>query len=262
MYITVITYCLLQKGCDSMEKKLFRVLNTLGVVACAATLILMGVLWGRIKPQELPKEMVEINRLLEERREQRPLTAPKEKKKIEGTPESARDVAAVRVIASHINGFMLSSFEGALGMTRKDYIDAIAEALVEYSKSQEEAFWLCGMMQTESSFRLGARPGKSTNSSARGLLQVIVRYHGDVLNPAGISKLDLASDINKSVLGGVLVFHKYRYPRRGGKRTLREATRRYRSLSASEAAQAAYYNAANAVFQKLMKDFKKEVKSL
>lgn len=245
-----------------MEKKFYWALNALGVVACAATVLLLGVLWGRIRPLDLPKEMVVVNRLLEERREKRPFVLPKAKKKIEGKPETARDVAAVQVIKNHINGFMLRSFEGALGMTRSDYIEAIAEALVKHSKSQEEAFWLCGMMQSESSFRLGARPGRSTNSSARGLLQVITRYHGDVLNPAGISKMDLASDIHKSVLGGVLVFHKYRYPRRGGERTLREATRRYRSLSASEAAQAAYYNAANAVFQKLMKDFKKEVKSL
>ena len=169
------------------------------------------------------------------------------------------DVAARQVIANHINGFLLKSYKGFGGKSRTEYINAIAETLVSSTKSTEEAFWLCGMMQSESSFRLVARPGKSTNSSARGFLQVITRYHGDVLNPAGISKYDLETDIEKSVLGGVLVFQKYRYPRRGGERTLREATRRYRSLSASEAEQTAYFNAARTVFQKLMKDFK-EVK--
>ena len=180
---------------------------------------------------------------------------PKEDKKL----VVSDDVVARQVIANHIEGFLLKSYKGFGGKSRTEYINAIAETLVSSTKSKEEAFWLCGMMQSESSFRLVARPGKSTNSSARGFLQVITRYHGDVLNPAGISKYDLETDIEKSVLGGVLVFQKYRYPRRGGERTLREATRRYRSLSASEAEQTAYFNAARTVFQKLMKDFK-EVK--
>ena len=171
------------------------------------------------------------------------------------------DVAAQQVIANHIEGFLLKSYKGFGGKSRSEYINVIAETLVEYSKTTEEAFWLCGMMQTESSYRLVARPGKSTNSSARGFLQVIARYHGDVLNPAGISKVDLETDIEKSVLGGILVFHKYRYPKRGGKRTIAEATRCYRSKSASEFEQRRYYNAADQVFQKLMKDFKEVKKS-
>lgn len=166
------------------------------------------------------------------------------------------DVVARQVIADHIDDFLPKSYKGFGGKSRTEYINVIAETLVSSTKSTEEAFWLCGMMQSESSFRLIARPGRSTNSSARGFLQVITRYHGDVLNPAGISKKDLETDIEKSVLGGVLVFHKYRYPKRGGERTLRDATRRYRSLSASEAEQTAYFNAARSVFQKLMKDFK------
>ncbi len=171
------------------------------------------------------------------------------------------DVVARQVIASHIDGFLLKSYKGFGGKSRTEYINVIAETLVSSTKSTEEAFWLCGMMQSESSFRLVARPGKSTNSSARGFLQVITRYHGDVLNPAGITKYDLESDIKKSVLGGVLVFHKYRYPKRGGERTIAEATRCYRSKSASEFEQRRYYNAADRVFQKLLKEFKEVKKS-
>ena len=239
-----------------MEKKFLWALNALGMAACAATLILLGVLWGKIRPQELPKEIVVVNRLLEERRKNRPFVLPKNTIK---KGNLFTDDVAVEVLINHIDGFMLKSFKGGLGMTRNAYIRAIAEALVEHAKTHSEAFWLCGMMQSESSFRLGARPGKSTNSSARGLLQVITSWHEDVLNPAGISKQDLASDINKSVLGGVLVFHKYRYPKRGKirERTLKDATRRYRSLSASENEQTAYYNAAYAVYTKLMKDYKR-----
>lgn len=214
-------------------------------------------MWKRIQPQPIPQEWVEINKLLEERWQNRSfvLLPPEKKENL-----VADDVAAIKVIRNHIDGFMLKSFKGINGMTRDEYIKTIAEVLVEKTRSHEEAFWLCGMMQSESSFRLGARPGKSTNSSARGLLQVIARYHGDVLNPAGISKTDLETNIERSVLGGVLVFHKYRYPKRGPARTLPEATRRYRSLSASAEEQRIYRKAASSVCEKLKADLKKEVK--
>ena len=210
------------------------------------------------RPQEPSQVKVELKVEVKDDMPKDLTPPPPEPEEEKGKP-LADDVAARMVIASHIDGFLLKSYKGFGGKSRSEYINVIAETLVSSSKNPEEAFWLCGMMQSESSFRLVARPGKSTNSSARGFLQVITRYHGDVLNPAGISKYDLETDIEKSVLGGVLVFQKYRYPRRGGERTLREATRRYRSLSASEAEQTAYFNAARTVFQKLMKDFK-EVK--
>jgi len=243
-----------------MEKKLYWALNALGIVATITAILGGVVVWSMLRPTTtIPQEWVELNQLLEERRQNRAFVLlPPEKKE----DLIAEDVAAIKVIENHIDGFMLKSFKGSCGMTRCEYIKAIAEALVSNTKSHEEAFWLCGMMQSESSFRLGARPGKSTNSSARGLLQVITRYHGDVLNPAGITKADLENDIKRSVLGGVLVFHKYRYPKKGNVRvrTLEEATRRYRSLSASEKEQRVYRDAASLVCKKLSKDFEMEVK--
>ena len=240
-----------------MERKMFWALNALGCAALIAALAGGFMVYQMIQPKPIPKEWAELNQLLEERWQNRSFVLlPPEKKE----DFIAKDVAAIKVIENHINGFMLKSFKGSCGLTRCEYIKAIAEALVKNTKSHEEAFWLCGMMQSESSFRLGARPGKSTNSSARGLLQVITRYHGDVLNPAGISKTDLETDIERSVLGGVLVFHKYRYPKRGPARTLPEATRRYRSLSASAEEQRIYREAASSVCEKLKADLKKEVK--
>lgn len=240
-----------------MEKKFIWALNALGCAALIAALVGGFMVYRMIQPKPIPQEWVELNQLLEERWQNRSfvLLPPEKKENL-----VADDVAAIKVIQNHIDEFMPKGFKGSCGMTRCEYIKAIAEALVKNTKSYEEAFWLCGMMQSESSFRLGARPGKSTNSSARGLLQVIVRYHGDVLNPAGISKADLETDIERSVLGGVLVFHKYRYPRRGSARTLQEATRRYRSLSASPKEQRVYREAASSVCEKLKADLKKAVK--
>lgn len=239
-----------------MEKKLFWALNALGIAALIAAILGGFEVWKRIQPQTIPQEWVELNKLLEERWQNRSLVLlPPEKKE----NLVADDVAAKVVIANHIETVLLKSYKRFGGKAdRAEYIRAIAEALVDSTKSVEESFWICGMMQTESSFRLSAKPGKSSNSSARGFLQVITRYHGDVLNPANITKKDLETDIEKSVLGGVLVFHKYRYTRRG-ERTVAEATRRYRSLAVSETEQQRYFNSANKVFQKLMKDFK-EVK--
>lgn len=230
-----------------------------------AAIVLLGIGLGVVyicnpRPQEPSKVKVELKVEVKED-VSKDLTPPPPEPEKEKRKPLADDVAARMVIADHIEGFLLKSYKGFGGKSRAEYINVIAETLVSSTKTVEEAFWLCGMMQSESSFRLAAKPGKSTNSSARGFLQVITRYHGDVLNPAGISKYDLETDIEKSVLGGVLVFQKYRYPKRGGERTIRDATRRYRSLSASEAEQTAYYNAASSVFQKLMKDFKEVKKS-
>lgn len=169
---------------------------------------------------------------------------------------SADDVAAVNVIRDHINGFLLRSYNCG-GMTREEYVAAIAEALVLHCDSSEKALWVCGMMQTESSFRLSAKPGKSTNSSARGFLQVIWRYHGKMLAKHGISREDLSTDIGKSVQAGVLVFDQYLRREKGD---FQKALRRYRSLSASEAEQQAYFKSVNSVFLKLKGDLRKEVK--
>ena len=166
------------------------------------------------------------------------------------------DVAARMVIADHINSFLLRSYSFG-GMSRDEYVAAIAEAAVLHTDSIEKALWIVSMMQTESSFRLSAKPGKSTNSSARGFLQVIWRYHGTMLSKHGISKEDLATDISKSVKAGVLVFEVYLKREKGD---FKKALRRYRSLSASEAEHRAYFNSINSVFQKLKGDLK-EVKA-
>ena len=244
-----------------MEKWLPRVLNTLGVAALAATLVLTAEVWSLIRPAPVIEGLQDIYVVLKHhQKEEGPRIPPAPKKKLKGAPETARAVA-VKVIERHIDEFMLKSFNGACGMDRQSYISAIAEALMAYAHDPEEAFWLAGMMQAESSYRLGARPGKSTNSSARGLLQVIVRWHQDVLSPVGITKELLASDVALSVQGGVLVFHKYRFPTRGPvrERSLEEATLRYRSLKASAKEHAAYQAIAGSVRDKLLATYRKEV---
>ena len=74
----------------------------------------------------------------------------------------------------------------------------------------------------------------------------------------GITKEDLSSDVNKSVYAGILVFNSYLRIEKGN---YQRALRRYRSLSASEAEQVAYYRAINSVFLKLKGDLRKEVKA-
>ena len=233
----------------------------LALVAMVLLVIGFGVVYlCNPKPEEPSKVKVEVKMDVQSKDILPPPPKPKKEEKL----AVSDDVAARQVISAHIDGFMLKSFKGACGMTRSEYIEVIAETLVKHSKSHEEAFWLCGMMQSESSFRVGARPGVKTNSSARGVLQVITRYHRDVLNPAGISKYDLETDIEKSVLGGVLVFQKYRYPLKRGKvrvRTLEDATRYFRSLSASAEEQRVYREAASLVCEKLKADMKKVVKA-
>ena len=231
----------------------------LALVAIVLLVVGFGVVYlCNPKPEEPSKVKMEVKMNVQSKDIHPPFPEPKKEKKL----VVIDDVAARQVIANHIDAFMLKSFKGSCGMNRHDYIKVIAETLVKNAKTKEEAFWLCGMMQSESSFRIGARPGKKTNSSARGVLQVITKYHGDVLNPAKITKHDLETDIEKSVLGGVLVFHKYRYPKVGKVRvrTLEDATKRFRSLSASAEEQRVYRETASSVCKKLTKEHEMEVK--
>lgn len=207
------------------------------------------------QPKKPLQERVEIRIEIKDNAESKDLTPPPPELEEEKKP-LADDVAARMVIADHINSFLLRNYSFG-GMSRDEYVAAIAEAAVLHTDSIEKALWIVSMMQTESSFRLSARPGKSTNSSARGFLQVIWRYHGTMLSKHGISKEDLATDISKSVKAGVLVFEVYLKQEKGD---FKKALRRYRSLSATEAEQKAYYNAINSVFQKLKGDLK-EVKA-
>lgn len=168
----------------------------------------------------------------------------------------SEDDMAQKVIYDHINSYLLKGYTFN-GMTRDDYIQAIAEACVIHSDSVEKALWVASMIQKESSYRISAKPGKATNSSARGFIQVIWRYHGKMLAKNGISKSDLDSDISKSVKAGILVFDYYLRLEKGN---FKKALRRYRGLSTSESEQQYYYNYISTVYQKLQKDFK-EVKS-
>lgn len=244
-----------------MENMQDRACKTLLVLVA---IVLLGIGMGVVylcNPRPTEPSKVELKIEVKDKIESSDLIPPSPK------PERGKkklvvsdDVAAQQVIRAHIDGFLLKSYRFG-SMTREEYVTAIAEAVVKHTQKPEDAFWMTGIIQTESSFRLSARPSKSTNSSARGLTQVIMRYHGDVLGPANISREDLCTDIDKSVLGGVLVFNKYLRPRRGGERTRKEALRRYRSLSASETEQLAYYKSVNSVFLKLKEDFRKEVKA-
>ena len=166
------------------------------------------------------------------------------------------DDVAQRVIEDHIGGYLLKGYSFN-GMSREDYIKAIAEACVVNSDSIEKALWIASMIQKESSYRICAKPGKATNSSARGFIQVIWRYHGKMLANHDISKSDLDTDIEKSVKAGILVFDYYLKIEKGD---FRKALRRYRGLSTSEKEQEYYYRYINTVFLKLKNDFK-EVKS-
>ena len=217
----------------------------------------MGVVYLlNLPPKEPSQERMEIRMEIKDNAKSKDLTPPPPPELEEERKPLADDVAARMVIADHINSFLLRNYSFG-GMSRDEYVAAIAEAAVLHTDSIEKALWIVSMMQTESSFRLSARPGKSTNSSARGFLQVIWRYHGTMLSKHGISKEDLATDISKSVKAGVLVFEVYLKQEKGD---FKRALRRYRSLSATEAEQKAYYNAINSVFQKLKGDLK-EVKA-
>ena len=237
-------------------------LNLLGVLA------LLAVIWGGIQLyRELnnsndpryweTEEIVEEFNRRPKRFPKNPRHEPSPRAEEERNDFTADDVAAVEILSNHIDGFLLRSYN-CEGQERKEYIRAIAEALVAHSDNLDKALWVCGMMQTESSYRLSAKPGKASNSSARGFLQVIWRYHGGMLSKKGIRREDLSTDIGKSVLAGVLVFDQYLRREKGD---FRLALRRYRSLSASEAEQRAYYKSVNSVFLKLKEDLRKEVKT-
>lgn len=223
-------------------------------------MVLLGVGMGVVyllNPQPKDPSQVKMELKVEVKDDMpKDLTPPPPEPEEEKGKPLADDVAARMVIADHINSFLLRNYSFG-GMSRDEYVAAIAEAAVLHTDSIEKALWIVSMMQTESSFRLSARPGKSTNSSARGFLQVIWRYHGTMLSKHGISKEDLATDISQSVKAGVLVFEVYLKQEKGN---FKRALRRYRSLSATEAEQKAYYNAINSVFLKLKGDLK-EVKA-
>lgn len=246
-----------------MEKKLWWALNALGFMALVATLVLGYEVWQLMRPiPQLPlDEILKIEEIVKEFRKNRSLILPEENREGEQHKVDVETSAAVEVIKNHIISVMIPEIKGFGVMNRNEYARAIAEALVSHTRCIEDAFWVCGMAQTESSFRVWAKPNPKTRSSARGLLQVIVKYHEDVLRPLGISKDELSTDIDKSVQGGAAVFYKYLYKRNGEKRTYRDATKRYRSLSVEESEQLRYYTKIATVFNKLKSDLRKELKS-
>lgn len=176
-----------------------------------------------------------------------------QKEEVKGPSEKE---LAQGVIENHISSYLLKGYSFN-NMSRDDYIESIAEACVVNSDSIEKAFWIASMIQKESSYRISAKPGKSTNSSARGFIQVIWRYHGNMLQKHDITKSDLDTDIEKSVKAGILVFNHYLRMEKGD---FRRALKRYRGLSVSEKEQNYYFNYINSVYIKLQKDME-EVKS-
>ena len=208
--------------------------------------------WMYSEPKEpsIVKEHVEIK----DNAESNDISVLDQKEEDVKTP-SEKELAQ-GVIESHISSYLLKGYSFN-NMDRDEYIKAIAEACIIHSDSIEKAFWIASMIQKESSYRISAKPGKSTNSSARGFIQVIWRYHSNMLKKNNISKFDLDTDIEKSVKAGILVFNYYLRLERGD---FRKALRRYRGLSVTEKEQNYYYNYISSVYSKLQKDFK-EVKS-
>lgn len=205
------------------------------------------------QPIEPSQERAEIRMEVKDNAESRDLLPPPPEHEEE--KPSDEDVAQ-KVIEDHISGYLLKGYSFN-GMPREDYIKAIAEACVVNSDSIEKALWVASMVQKESSFRICAKPGKATNSSARGFIQVIWRYHGNMLKKHGISKSDLDTNISKSVQAGILVFDYYLRLEHGD---FRKALRRYRGLSVTEKEQNYYYKYISSVYNKLQKDLK-EVKA-
>ena len=238
-----------------MDKKIWYVLNALGVLALIAALVLGNEVYQLLKPQPISEEVREVNRLLEERRKNPPLPSMIQERK-----QEVDDIAVKKVIQNYIKNFLRNSKYTFGNMTKDEYIEAIANAVIRYTSSSEDAFWFIGMIQTESSFRITARPGKRSNSSARGLIQVIWRYHGKYLEKNGILREDLDSNIDKSIHAGILIFNQYlKYKSAKGDKLI--ALRYYRSKSASEEEQQAYSRSVRSVVAKLSETFKKELKS-
>ena len=229
-------------------------LNLLGVLALLAVVLGAIQLYRELNNSNDPRYL-ETEGIISEFNKQ-PKRMPKNPGGNTPSPRKAKDVAQ-KVLAKHINSFLLRNYN-CEGMKREEYVRDLAEAILLHSGDINRAFWFCGMAQTESSYRLSAKPGRRTNSSARGYLQVIWRYHGGMLSKNGIRREDLSTDIGKSVLAGVLVFNQYLRREKGD---FRLALRRYRSLSASEAEQQAYYKSVSSVFLKLKEDLRKEVKT-
>lgn len=152
-------------------------------------MVLLGVGMGVVyllNPQPKDPSQVKMELKVEVKDDMpKDLTPPPPEPEEEKGKPLADDVAARMVIADHINSFLLRNYSFG-GMSRDEYVAAIAEAAVLHTDSIEKALWIVSMMQTESSFRLSARPGKSTNSSARGFLQVIWRYHGTKIGRAHV----------------------------------------------------------------------------
>ena len=234
-----------------MDKGLIALILT-GVIA----LLLVGVgvyyldRWMYFTPEEpsIVKEIINIK----DNAESDDVKSLNQKEDV----KPSEDDMAQKVIYDHINSYLLKGYTFN-GMTRDDYIQAIAEACVIHSDSVEKALWVASMIQKESSYRISAKPGKKTNSSARGFIQVIWRYHGSMLQKHDIAKADLDTDISKSIKAGILVFDYYLRLEKGN---FKKALRRYRGLSTSESEQQYYYNYISTVYQKLQKNFK-EVKS-
>lgn len=241
-----------------MDRKIMWALHALGLAALIAVVVLGFEIYQMLKPQPqlTHQEILKIEGILDEFRKKRSLVLPDQK-----TEEVlAEDVAARIVIKNYIRHILRNSRYQFGEMTREDYCTAIAEAVLRNTSDIDEAFWFTGLVKTESTFMISARPPKSTNSSARGFCQIIWRYHGTFLTKHGISKDDLENNIDKSIRAGILVFRQYQARKStNGKREL--ALRLYRSNAATEQQQQAYLHSITAVVNRLTKELEKELKS-
>lgn len=143
-----------------------------------------------------------------------------------------------KAFEDHIKSVLVRNKYQCIGRSREEYAAELTSALLSHTKGNLKlATWLASMAYVESSYRLTADPKIST---AKGILQVIYKYHSAELSKAGITRTDLYTNPSKSILAGVLVFSRYLKIEHGDYVL---ATRRYRGLSVSEAQQRAYLNA-------------------
>lgn len=178
-----------------------------------------------IKPQEPPQEVKRI--------------IPPQPK-----PMNAKLVAKLELLDNmdmpfqeHIENVLIKNRYNCMGKPREKYASEIASAILKHTDGDIDlATWIASIMYVESSYRLTADPKVST---AKGLLQVIYRYHRWDLEKSGITREDLYTNPSKSVKAGIIVFKKYLKTEKGN---YERATRRYRGLSVSEKQQRAYLN--------------------
>lgn len=123
------------------------------------------------------------------------------------------------VMTEFINDNLLKTYKK--GEERDKYIKLIVEeALVIEDKDSGMGIFMLGLAKVESSFRLVG----NKKSSAKGLCQVIPRWHTVTLKKANITEEDLLTSPRKSLRAGYLVFKGYL---RGGE-DFKAAIRRYR----------------------------------